>query len=606
MTRARVHASLVFLAALLVVAAVRAQLPADAAARPARIVAIGDVHGAYDDLVRLLQRAALIDADLDWDGADARLVVLGDVLDRGAKSRQALELLMRLREQAAPAGGEVQVLLGNHEVMNLVGDLDYTTPEELAAYRADERPEDREAAWSRFRAASPERPADALATEFARRYPPGFFGHRAAFSSSGSLGAWLLERPVLATIDRTAFVHGGLSAATTGRTAAEINREHAEALRDYLRALAVLTAAGALHPEDPFREHVTLAARFVASRASTASEPVRQAAERLRELASSPQLDGSAVFWYRGTAVCAAAAERGRVERELRALGVDRVVIGHTPTADARVSSRFDGAVVRADTGMLAERYGGRASAVVIRGNDVRVLYADANGETSPEPQRRVVGPALRGIGDDELETLLVEAPLAVRRRGADGTEIVELEHAGELVTAVFRPAPPRGTRSLPEVAAYRLDRLLELDLVPVAVRREVDGRWGSLQLPVDDLLTDQERTSQSAADAACPLRDQFNLMYVFDALAYNEGRSRQSVRYRRDGLQLVLTDNRRMFGTQSERPPYLRAQAIEIPEYLEARLASLTAEVLTERLRDVLTERQLAALLVRRDLLLQ
>ena len=57
---------------------------------------------------------------------------------------------MRLREQAARAGGDAQLVLGNHEVMNLVGDLRYVTAEEFAAYRADEPPEQRDAAWQRF------------------------------------------------------------------------------------------------------------------------------------------------------------------------------------------------------------------------------------------------------------------------------------------------------------------------------------------------------------------------------------------------------------------------------------------------------------------------
>ena len=58
-----------------------------AADDPPRIVAVGDVHGAYAEFTALLASAGLVDAALDWSGGDARLVVLGDVLDRGGESR---------------------------------------------------------------------------------------------------------------------------------------------------------------------------------------------------------------------------------------------------------------------------------------------------------------------------------------------------------------------------------------------------------------------------------------------------------------------------------------------------------------------------------------
>ena len=74
-----------------------------------RIVAFGDVHGAYDQLVTALKAAAVIDDALDWSGADTHLVSLGDLLDRGADSRQVLDLLIRLQSEALQAGGRVHI-----------------------------------------------------------------------------------------------------------------------------------------------------------------------------------------------------------------------------------------------------------------------------------------------------------------------------------------------------------------------------------------------------------------------------------------------------------------------------------------------------------------
>src|SRR5439155_828335 len=80
------------------------------------------------DLVSILQHAGLIDAQHHWTGGKATLVQVGDLLDRGPKPREVMDLVMSLEKEAAKAGGRVVSLLGNHEMMNIMGDLRYVTP----------------------------------------------------------------------------------------------------------------------------------------------------------------------------------------------------------------------------------------------------------------------------------------------------------------------------------------------------------------------------------------------------------------------------------------------------------------------------------------------
>ena len=68
-------------------------------------------------------------------GGEAHLVSLGDLLDRGNDSRAVMDLLMRLQEQAQQAGGRVHVVFGNHEQMNLIGDLRYVSADEYFGVR---------------------------------------------------------------------------------------------------------------------------------------------------------------------------------------------------------------------------------------------------------------------------------------------------------------------------------------------------------------------------------------------------------------------------------------------------------------------------------------
>jgi len=80
---------------------------------------VGDVHGHREALADALRDAKLIDHTDDWCGGEAHLWFLGDFVDRGPDGVGVIDLVMRLNRQAAEAGGSVQTLLGNHEILLL-------------------------------------------------------------------------------------------------------------------------------------------------------------------------------------------------------------------------------------------------------------------------------------------------------------------------------------------------------------------------------------------------------------------------------------------------------------------------------------------------------
>ena len=83
------------------------------------VYVIGDVHGELEKLRDLLRGAELIDKTETWSGGDNALWLIGDLVDHGPDGIGAVELVMRLQQQAARTGGLVQVLLGNHDVLLL-------------------------------------------------------------------------------------------------------------------------------------------------------------------------------------------------------------------------------------------------------------------------------------------------------------------------------------------------------------------------------------------------------------------------------------------------------------------------------------------------------
>ncbi|HVS01493.1 MAG TPA: metallophosphoesterase, partial [Thermoanaerobaculia bacterium] len=126
---------------------------AGATAAPRRLVAVGDVHGELDGLRAILRESGLLGEAGGWSGGAAVLVQTGDLLDRGAAVREVMDLLKGLQEAAAAGGGEVLVLTGNHESMNLLRALRDVAPEAFAAF-ADEGSDARRRAafeqWQRW------------------------------------------------------------------------------------------------------------------------------------------------------------------------------------------------------------------------------------------------------------------------------------------------------------------------------------------------------------------------------------------------------------------------------------------------------------------------
>src|SRR5262245_1211749 len=96
--------SLIFAVAMTTFAAAPAFAQQDAFDGVKRVVAVGDVHGGFDQFVKILRDAGVIDQKNQWVGGATHLVQTGDVLDRGPDSRKVLDLLMDLEKDAPKKG----------------------------------------------------------------------------------------------------------------------------------------------------------------------------------------------------------------------------------------------------------------------------------------------------------------------------------------------------------------------------------------------------------------------------------------------------------------------------------------------------------------------
>ena len=158
---------------------------------PERLVAIGDLHGDLEATRKVLRLAGATDAKDAWIGGALVVVQTGDAVDRGDDDRAILDLLERLKGEAAKAGGELLALSGNHEIMNAQFDFRYVTPGSFTTF-ADVAPKDGDA--KKLTDVDP--PARGRAAAFV----PG----------SGAYATMIANRPVIARVGDTMFVHGGI------------------------------------------------------------------------------------------------------------------------------------------------------------------------------------------------------------------------------------------------------------------------------------------------------------------------------------------------------------------------------------------------------------
>jgi hypothetical protein len=309
----------------------------------ARIVAVGDVHGAYDGFVRILRAAKIIDERDRWIAGETHLIQTGDVLDRGTDSRRVMDLLRRLERDAQRRRGRVLALVGNHEVMRLMGELRDMTPSELENYRtprsADVRTDVR-SRWLQTQRDEAKKTGTtidekALSAEFDKQTPLGLIEMLAAFSPEGDYGKWIRGHSAAAQVNGILFLHGGVSPRVAPLGCKGIN-------------------AG------------------VRADLTTGMEELRKAP--LAALAASE--DGP--LWYRGLARGDEATLVPEVKATLEALKARAIVIGHTVTETGRITPRAGGLVVQIDTGMLTSVYKmGRPSALEITGDTWTAIYED-------------------------------------------------------------------------------------------------------------------------------------------------------------------------------------------------------------------------------------
>ncbi len=321
-----------------------------------RIIAIGDLHGDYEAFEQLMAETGLANDRGKWIGGDTIFVQTGDVPDRGPDSLKIITYLRKLQKQAHKKGGRVVTLVGNHEAMNINGDLRYVHPGEYEAFADRQSKGLRERIYESNREQIEpyylEQDATLSSTAIKEKWisdtPLGKIEHQRAWRPDGEVGEWASRNFAVAIAGDSLFVHGGISAKYTLFSVDELNAAAAEAL-----------AARSTDPDSIINDEAgPLWYRGLIRRDEPANE-------------SNAEDDDQPL--------APAYSTEEEIDLVLGAFGVSRIVVGHTPSLEG-IKASYGGKLIQIDTG-IAAYYGGTRSFLEIKNG---ALYAHDNGMVTP------------------------------------------------------------------------------------------------------------------------------------------------------------------------------------------------------------------------------
>jgi hypothetical protein len=304
-----------------------------------RIVAVGDIHGDYDNYIEVLRNAGIINRRGNWDADETHFVQMGDLPDRGPDTDKIIEHMQQLERQAQRAGGAVHALIGNHEVMNIAGDLRYVHPGEYEALTNRRSRALRESYYERvveYLLSTEEPPVidEAFKQQWEQETPLGYVEHRNFWNPAGEFGQWVVTHNTVIKINNVLFVHGGISPAMLSMDIRQIN----DTVRNEL-----------LDPQLPV--------------------------PRISETEDGP-------LWYRGLASNEESVEAAHVDAILARYEADYIVVGHTP-GYGTVVPRFDSRVLLIDTG-ISQYYGAYLASLLVENDQ---FFTNQRGEKIRIPE---------------------------------------------------------------------------------------------------------------------------------------------------------------------------------------------------------------------------
>jgi len=407
---------------------------------------------------------------------------------------------------------------------------------------------------------------------------------------------------------------GGLSHKIQNIELESINRQLRAELKSYLQNYDYFLDKGQLYFDIPFKQRKAYIKKLEDSR------------QKDDFLSSHKSLAFSRFgpSWYRGNSLCHSYFEEDIVTGQLQKWDASRLWVGHIRTQKSTVQSRFSGQLMMMDAKVIDPSLPYHSWVARIDNNhQVSFINSLTSQTASAEP---MINREFRNpyhMSDEQLENFLLTAQITNKENTKEGRTKpykLTLEKDGVKMFGIFKykdskPFTHKGSWSSTkekadryhyEVAAYKLDRILDIGLVPVTVERNIDGRNGIIQVWIDGLISDLAmREKKVAYKGFCDPFAQVNMMDTFDYLIANKDRNQTNIMFSENDWQIWFIDHSRAFSAKTKRNKALKKLTIQPTQAFKHALKSLTIEQLDE-LRAWLHHRQVDAIWRRKNNLIK
>jgi hypothetical protein len=276
---------------------------------------------------------------------------------------------MRLQIEAEAAGGQVMVLLGNHEALNILcirRSVNYETYQTFAGDDAEVRQAAAYEAESRWRSAraeelgaEPAAPTEQDRANWLVVHPPGYVEYVEAMGPSGRYGKWLRTLPAAAQIGDVVFLHGGISPEIKGQSVDVINSEVKREIEQFDDYREVMINGGLITPLASAEEMLKEIKREIECVNSLPKRKLDKSryerSMQLEDFQNSRdwylvRQDGP--IWFKGPGEWDEVENGDMMAELLDAIGVRTLVTGQSNGGPPAIEARFDGRVLLTSVGM--------------------------------------------------------------------------------------------------------------------------------------------------------------------------------------------------------------------------------------------------------------
>lgn len=167
------------------------------------------------------------------------------------------------------------------------------------------------------------------------------------------------------------------------------------------------------------------------------------------------------------------------------------------------------------------------------------------------------------------------------------------------------------------EIAAYRLDKLLGLNMIPPTIERRFRGDRGSIQLWMNAVMSGKDKMEKKIPvpkDKLIEWNRMYYIMYAFDNLIANEDRHVKNILIDKEWRRIAI-DHSRSFRTGKkylEKLIYTEDHNAgpmvmkRLPRSFFEKLKALDYQTIKDAVEEYLTDKEIEAVLTRRDLIIE